>query len=101
MPQWDWGHLSPWGRFDQYRREYDRIADELIRWCTAGHETTATTLAWAVERHPALHRCRVRVQGDAGGAADSAAGLRDQAVESAGQRCAVARHGPDARITLR
>ncbi|OYN81653.1 cytochrome P450 [Mycolicibacterium sphagni] len=97
VPQWDWGHLSPWGRFGQYRREYDRIvdrliekaladpdletrddvlalmllsryedgsamtrgeiADELITLLTAGHETTATTLAWAVERlqrHPAL-----------------------------------------------
>ena len=96
-PQWDWGRWSPWGRFHQYRREYDaivdqlidkaladpnldtrddvlslmlqsryedgspmtraEIADELITMLAAGHETTATTLAWAVERlqrHPKL-----------------------------------------------
>jgi cytochrome P450 family 138 len=97
VPQWDWGRWSPWGRFYQYRREYDaivdrlidkaltdsalgdredvlalmlqsryedgsptsraEIADELIAMLAAGHETTATTLAWAVERlqrHPEL-----------------------------------------------
>jgi cytochrome P450 family 138 len=97
VPQWDWGRWSPWGRFFQYRREYDaivdrlidkaradagladrddmlalmlqsryedgspmtrdEIADELITMLAAGHETTATTLAWAVERlqrHPQL-----------------------------------------------
>jgi cytochrome P450 len=97
VPQWDWGRWSPWGRFRQYRREYDaivdrlidtaqadpdldarddvlalmlqsrnedgspmsraEIADELITMLAAGHETTATTLAWAVERlqrHPLL-----------------------------------------------
>jgi cytochrome P450 len=97
VPQWDWGRWSPWGRFNQYRREYDAIvdrlidkavadpglgerndvlalmlrsryedgspmtragiADELITMLAAGHETTATTLAWAVERlqrHPPL-----------------------------------------------
>jgi cytochrome P450 family 138 len=97
VPQWDWGRWSPWGRFRQYREEYDaivdelidkaqadpdfdarddvlslmvqsryedgspmtraEIADELITLLAAGHETTATTLAWAVERlqrHPAL-----------------------------------------------
>jgi cytochrome P450 len=35
----------------------DEIADQLLTLLTAGHETTATTLAWAVERlrrHPAL-----------------------------------------------
>ncbi|GAA1901150.1 cytochrome P450 [Williamsia serinedens] len=35
----------------------DEIADELLTMLSAGHETTATTLAWAVERisrHPAL-----------------------------------------------
>jgi cytochrome P450 len=35
----------------------DEIADELITMLAAGHETTATTLAWAIERlcrHPAL-----------------------------------------------
>lgn len=95
VPQWDWGRWSPWGRFYQYRREYDaivdrlidkaqadprlaerddvlalmlqsryedgspmtraEIADELITMLAAGHETTATALAWAVERlqrHP-------------------------------------------------
>jgi cytochrome P450 family 138 len=95
--QRDWGWWSPWGRFYQYRREYDaivdrlidtaladpglrvrddmlalmlqsryedgspmtraEIADELITMLAAGHETTATTLAWAVERlqrHPTL-----------------------------------------------
>ena len=97
IPQWDWGQWSPWGRFWQYRLEYDEIverllakaakdprlesrddilalmvqsryddgtamshteiADELITLLSAGHETTATTLAWAVERlqrHPLL-----------------------------------------------
>lgn len=97
VPQWDWGRWSPWGRFYQYRREYDaivdrlidkaladpglserddvlalmlqsryedgspmtraEIADELITMLAAGHETTATSLAWAVERlqrHPQL-----------------------------------------------
>jgi cytochrome P450 family 138 len=97
VPQWDWGRWSPWGRFRQYRDEYDaivdqliakaqadpnldaredvlslmlqsryedgspitraEIADELITLLAAGHETTATTLAWAVERlqrHPQL-----------------------------------------------
>jgi cytochrome P450 len=35
----------------------DQIADQLLTLLTAGHETTATTLAWAVERlrrHPAV-----------------------------------------------
>ncbi|MDT5210212.1 MAG: cytochrome family [Mycobacterium sp.] len=97
VPQWDWGRWSPWGRFHQYRREYDaivgqlidkaqadpnldtrddvlsillqsrhedgspmtqaEIADQLITMLAAGHETTATTLAWAIERlqrHPEL-----------------------------------------------
>ncbi len=30
VPQWDWGRWSPWGRFRQYRREYDAIVDRLI-----------------------------------------------------------------------
>jgi cytochrome P450 family 138 len=37
----------------------DEIADQLLTLLTAGHETTATTLAWAVERlrrHPRLLR---------------------------------------------
>ncbi|MBV8929752.1 MAG: cytochrome P450 [Mycobacteriaceae bacterium] len=36
---------------------HDHIADELLTLLTAGHETTATTLAWAIERlrrHPRL-----------------------------------------------
>src|SRR5262249_6608216 len=40
----------------------DEIADELLTLLTAGHETTATTLAWAVERlrrHPDLLRALV------------------------------------------
>jgi Cytochrome P450 len=28
----------------------DEIADQLLTLLTAGHETTATTLAWAIER---------------------------------------------------
>ena len=97
VPQWDWGRVSPYGRFLQYRREFDaivdrlidkaradpdletrddvlalmlqsryddgspmtraEISDELMTFLAAGHETTATTLAWIVERiqrHPAL-----------------------------------------------
>lgn len=97
IPQWDLGRFSPWGRFRQYRRDYDaivdrlidkarvdpaladrddvlavmlrsryddgsplsraEIADELITFLAAGHETTATSLAWIVERiqrHPRL-----------------------------------------------
>lgn len=97
VPQWDWGRLSPWGRFFAARREYDAIVDELIAIATAdpalddrtdalavllrsryadgtamsrdeiadqlltlltaGYETTATTLAWSVERlrrHPQI-----------------------------------------------
>jgi cytochrome P450 family 138 len=47
----------------------DEIADQLLTLLTAGHETTATTLAWAVERlrrHPALLR-RLAEEVDAGG----------------------------------
>ena len=47
----------------------DEIADQLLTLLTAGHETTATTLAWAVERlrrHPALLR-RLAAEADAGG----------------------------------
>jgi cytochrome P450 len=94
-PRVDLGPWSPWGRFYQYRREYDAIidrlissamsdpalherndvlammlqaryddgsamsrsdvADQLVTVLSAGHETTATTLAWTVERlrrHP-------------------------------------------------
>lgn len=45
------------------------IADQLLTLLTAGHETTATTLAWAVERlrrHPAVLRDLV-AEVDAGG----------------------------------
>jgi cytochrome P450 len=45
------------------------IADELATLLTAGHETTATTLAWAVERlrrHPAVLR-DLAAEADAGG----------------------------------
>lgn len=45
------------------------VADELLTLLAAGHETTATTLAWAVERlrrHPRL-LARLTAEGDAGG----------------------------------
>ncbi|OLB64838.1 MAG: cytochrome P450 [Actinobacteria bacterium 13_2_20CM_2_72_6] len=45
------------------------LADQLLTLLTAGHETTATTLAWAVERlrrHPAVLRALVE-EADAGG----------------------------------
>jgi cytochrome P450 family 138 len=47
----------------------DEISDQLLTLLTAGHETTATTLAWAVERlrrHPAVLR-RLADEADAGG----------------------------------
>jgi hypothetical protein len=47
----------------------DHIADELLTLLLAGHETTATTLAWSVERlrrHPQLLR-RLTEEVDAGG----------------------------------
>lgn len=47
------------------------LADQLITLLTAGHETTATTLAWAVERlrrHPAVLHDLV-AEADAGGSA--------------------------------
>ena len=47
----------------------DEIADQLLTLLGAGHETTATTLAWAVERlrrHPAVLR-RLADEADAGG----------------------------------
>ncbi|MCH9733861.1 MAG: cytochrome P450 [Actinomycetia bacterium] len=47
----------------------EHIADELLTLLAAGHETTATTLAWAVERlrrHPDLLR-RLTAEVDAGG----------------------------------
>jgi cytochrome P450 family 138 len=47
----------------------DEISDQLLTLLSAGHETTATTLAWAVERlrrHPAVLR-RLADEADAGG----------------------------------
>src|SRR5256714_13203675 len=47
----------------------DEIADQLLPLLSAGHETTATTLAWAVERlrrHPTALRALVE-EADAGG----------------------------------
>jgi len=47
----------------------DHVADELLTLLAAGHETTATTLAWAVERlrrHPRL-LSRLRAEVDGGG----------------------------------
>jgi cytochrome P450 len=47
----------------------DEIADQLLTLLSAGHETTASTLAWAVERlrrHPAVLR-RLVEEADAGG----------------------------------
>lgn len=50
---------------------HGEIADELLTLLTAGHETTATTLAWAIERlrrHPAILG-RLVDEADAGGTA--------------------------------
>ena len=47
----------------------DEIADQLLTLLTAGHETTATTLAWTIERlrrHPTVLR-RLADEADAGG----------------------------------
>ena len=62
---------------DGSRLSRDEIADQLLTLLTAGHETTATTLAWAVERlrrHPAVLRELVE-EVDAGGSK-----LRDAAI---------------------
>jgi cytochrome P450 len=57
-------------RYDDGRPISDRhVADELLTLLTAGHETTATTLAWAIERlrrHPRL-LARLTEEADAGG----------------------------------
>jgi cytochrome P450 len=62
----DLGPWSPWGRHVRYRRRFDAIgdpspdryiADELFTLVASGHETTASSMAWAVERlrrHPEL-----------------------------------------------
>ncbi|WP_067813085.1 cytochrome P450 [Nocardia inohanensis] len=105
------GRYGPWGRFAEYRRQYDEIvagligrgaqdpalserhdvlamllqaryddgsamthqeiADELLTLLTAGHETTATSLAWTVERlrrHPQILE-RLVAEVDSGGSA--------------------------------
>jgi cytochrome P450 len=54
---------------DGSRMTRSQIADQLLTLLTAGHETTATTLAWAVERlrrHPDVVR-RLVEEVDAGG----------------------------------
>lgn len=54
---------------DGARMTRSQIADQLLTLLTAGHETTATTLAWAVERlrrHPDVVR-RLADEVDAGG----------------------------------
>ncbi len=54
---------------DGSRMSKSQIADQLLTLLTAGHETTATTLAWAVERlrrHPDVLR-RLADEVDAGG----------------------------------
>jgi cytochrome P450 family 138 len=56
---------------DGARMSHRDIADQLLTLLAAGHETTATTLAWAVERlrrHPALLRALVE-EVDQGGSA--------------------------------
>jgi cytochrome P450 len=57
-------------RYDNGEPISDRhVADELLTLLTAGHETTATTLAWTVERlrrHPRL-LTRLTEEADAGG----------------------------------
>ncbi len=75
-PSRTYGRFSPWGRLARYRRQYDAAVDrlidtvradptfetrdELLTLLAAGHETTAATLAWTLERvtrHPeVLHR---------------------------------------------
>jgi cytochrome P450 len=62
---------------DGSRMSRSQISDQLLTLLTAGHETTATTLAWAVERlrrHPDVLR-RLAAEVDAGGSE-----LRDAAI---------------------
>jgi cytochrome P450 family 138 len=53
---------------DGSRMSHGELADQLLTLLTAGHETTATTLAWAVERlrrHPeVLHRLVEEADGE-------------------------------------
>jgi cytochrome P450 len=68
--QRDLGPLSPWGAFKRAVAAADDVLYDLIRRRrAAGHETTATALAWALERlardpalswRPARHACGVR-----------------------------------------
>ncbi|GHJ37061.1 cytochrome P450 [Streptomyces sp. TS71-3] len=54
---------------DGSRMSHSEIADELLTLLSAGHETTATTLAWAIERlrrHPAVLK-ELADEVDAGG----------------------------------
>jgi cytochrome P450 family 138 len=57
-------------RYDDGERMTNReVADQLVTLLAAGHETTATTLAWTVERlrrHPDV-LARLAAEGDAGG----------------------------------
>lgn len=109
LPRTDLGRLTPWGRYNRYRRQFDatvesliakaradpgfaerrdvlsvmlrarydngepmthgEIADEVLTLLAAGHETTAATLAWAIERLR-RHRSilgRLVAEADAGG----------------------------------
>jgi cytochrome P450 family 138 len=62
---------------DGTRMNRDEIADQLLTLLTAGHETTATTLAWAVERlrrHPDIVH-RLQAEADQGGS-----GLREATI---------------------
>lgn len=64
---------------DGSRMERGEIADQLLTLLSAGHETTANTLAWAVERlrrHPAVLRELVE-EADAGGSALRAAAITE------------------------
>jgi cytochrome P450 len=56
---------------DGSRMSHGHVADQLLTLLAAGHETTATTLAWTVERlrrHPAILR-ELAAEADAGGGA--------------------------------
>src|SRR5205814_736089 len=83
---------------DGSRMSDEELRDELMTLLLAGHETTATSLAWAIERlvrhpeamrrrDPPLHRCELRVVRDA----DRAAG--DRAQRGAARRPAAGRAG--------
>lgn len=108
-PRRNYGRYTPWGRLDEWRRQYDvvidrlieaeradphfdertdvlalmlrstyedgtamsrkEIGDELLTLLAAGHETTASTLAWAFERltrHPDVLAALVEEADNAG-----------------------------------